>query len=223
MTHALELIVGARAIVFDLDGTLVDTLDDLWNGLNMALGQHGLPPAPKEMILANVHLGLEGTARSVLSSYGAQASLVVPVAQAYQELYRHRAHAGSRLYPGVRDFLDTCARQERAMAVCSNKMTEDALELLSLLQVAHLFQAVIGIDASDHPKPHPAPLILTLERLNRTPEESVFVGDSVIDARCAASAGVAFLLHENGYGCDEALAFGYGDCFRSYEDLVEGH
>jgi phosphoglycolate phosphatase len=186
----------------------------------MALGQHDLPAAPREMILANVHLGLEGTVLAVLSSYGAQPSLVAPVAQDYQELYRRRAHAGSRLYPGVQDFLEESARHERAMAVCTNKRTEDARELLSLLRIAHLFQTVIGIDASEHPKPHPAPLILALARLDRAPEESVFIGDSVIDARCAASAGVAFLLHANGYGREEALAFGYGDHFRSYGHLA---
>jgi len=219
MTDALKLIGGARAVVFDLDGTLVDTLDDLWNGLNLALEQHELPAASKEMVLANVHLGLEGTARAVLSGYGAQVSLLAPVAQAYQEHYRHRGHAGSRLYPGVRDFLYACARHGRAMAVCTNKTTDDARELLSILRIAHLFQAVVGIDAADHPKPHPAPLILTLERLGRAADESVFIGDSVVDARCAASASVAFLLHENGYGCGDALAFGCAARFRSYEEL----
>jgi len=223
MPDADHLINGARAIVFDLDGTLVDTLDDLWRGLNTALEQHELPPAPREVVLANIHLGLEGTARAALSRSGIEASRIAQATDAYQRAYRDRQHAGSVLYPGVRDFLDSCARHGRAMAVCTNKGTDDARNLLSLLGIANFFPVVTGIDACGLAKPHPAPLSLTLERLGCAPGDAVFIGDSVIDAQCATSAGVAFVLHESGYGGHDALAFGCQGRFHSYRELDPSH
>jgi phosphoglycolate phosphatase len=217
---ATSLISGARAIVFDLDGTLVDTLGDLWHGLNTALEQHGLPPASREVVLANVHLGLEGTARAALSRSGIGAARIAQVVDAYQRAYRDREHAASVLYPGVRDFLDSCAIHGRAMAVCTNKAAGDAHYLLSLLKIADFFQTVTGIDTCGFAKPHPAPLTLTLERLGSTPGMAVFIGDSVIDAQCAANAGVTFLLHESGYGARDALAFGCEGRFHAYRELL---
>ena len=219
MPDATQLINGARAIVFDLDGTLVDTLDDLWHGLNTALEQHELPAASRELVRANIHLGLEGTARAALSRSEIEDPRIAKTVDAYQRAYRNREHAGSVLYPGVRDFLDSCASHGRAMAVCTNKATDDARKLLTLLKIADYFQAVTGIDTCGFAKPHPAPLTLTLERLGCAPGGAVFIGDSVIDAQCATSAGVAFLLHENGYGAHDALAFGCQGRFHSYREL----
>jgi phosphoglycolate phosphatase len=222
MPGAISLINRARAIVFDLDGTLVDTLDDLWHGLNAALEQHELAAAPRELVLASVHLGLEGTARAALGRAGIEAPRVAQaVVDTYQRAYRNREHAGSVLYPGVRDFLDSCATHGRAMAVCTNKGTDDARNLLSLLGIADFFHVVTGIDACGLAKPHPAPLTLTLDRLGCAPAEAAFIGDSVIDAQCAASAGVAFLLHESGYGAHDALAFGCEGRFHFYGELVQ--
>jgi len=217
MTAARKRVSGARAVVFDLDGTLVDTLDDLWIALNTALAQHGLASATKESVLANVHLGLAGTVRAVLN---AEPSRAAEVTRTYEAAYRARDHAKSSLYPGVRNFLAACARDGRALAVCTNKGADEARDLLSRLDIADFFQGVTGIDTCGFAKPHPAPLIATLKGLRSAPWQAVFIGDSVIDARCAASAGVAFLLHESGYGAADALAFGCAGRFRAYEELV---
>jgi phosphoglycolate phosphatase len=220
MTNACDLVDGAQAVVFDLDGTLVDTFGDLWQSINSALGQYGLPPVSGQLVLANIHLGLDGTTRAALRSLGAQDSHFASVAESHRAHYRQREHAGSRLYPGVRDFLVACRLQGRSMAVCTNKPTGDARDLLSLLKVADFFADVIGIDAGCPPKPDPAPLLFTLARLGRAAAEAVFVGDSVVDAQCAKSAGVPFLLHDAGYGGEEARAFGCTGRFRSYGELV---
>jgi len=221
MSAAISLINAARAIVFDLDGTLVDTLGDLWHGLNTALEQHGLPPASREAVLAHVHLGLEGTVRAALNDHGFEASRMAAVTASYQAIYRARRHAGSVLYAGVRDFLGSCAGRGLAMAVCTNKPADDARELLSVLRIAEFFPIVTGIDTCGFAKPHPAPLTSTLERLGCTTGKAVFIGDSVIDARCAASAEVRFLLHESGYGAHDAIAFGCESRFHSYGQLLQ--
>lgn len=223
MSDVIELLGSARAIVFDLDGTLVDTLNDLWRGLNLALDQHGLPLTPREVVLANVHLGLEGTARAALAGSGAHDSRIEMVVDAYQSIYRNTGHAGSLLYPGVRCFLESRAMHGVAMAVCTNKATDDARDLLSVLRIADFFEIVTGIDACGFAKPHPAPLVLTLERIGCPADQAVFIGDSVVDARCAKGAGVSFLLHEAGYGAPDALAFGCQGSFRSYGELVLSH
>jgi phosphoglycolate phosphatase len=220
MADAKDLIDGSRAVVFDLDGTLVDTLDDLWLALNSALDHHGLPPASLDVVLANVHGGLAETARAALSSVDRSAICPDEPVDTYQKHYRLRGHAGSRLYPGARDFLERCNRRRQAIAICTNKPTADARDLLSLMGVAGYFDVVVGIDACGAAKPDPAPLQLVLEQLDCAPVEAVFIGDSVIDAQCAKGAGVPFLLHEAGYGADAALAFGCAARFRTYGELI---
>jgi len=215
----LAQLGGARAIVFDLDGTLVDTADDLWRALNGALVEGELAAATLEEVLASVHLGLDGTARAVLHARGAEARFDL-VAASYRRNYSMRAHAGSRLYPGVPEFLAACRRKGVAVAVCTNKATADAKQLLSALAIAHFFSDVIGIDAGAGAKPDPAPLLLALKRLACGPADAVFIGDSVIDAECADRAGVPFALFESGYGRREALAFGCTERFHSYRQLI---
>lgn len=217
MIDARALVELSRAVIFDLDGTLVDTLDDLWQSLNSALDHHGLLPVSRDLVLANIHGGLEQTARAALSIYPIDAA---EPARTYESHYRMRRHAGSRLYPGVDELLSICRNRGQAVAVCTNKLAGDARELLSLLGVEDCFDTIVGIDTCGAAKPDPAPLRLVLERLNCRSDEAVFIGDSVIDAQCARNAGVRFLLHESGYGATEALGYGCTARFGSYGQLV---
>jgi phosphoglycolate phosphatase len=220
MKNARALLAGARAVVFDLDGTLADTFEDLALSLDDALRQFGLPPAPREAVLNEIHRGLDDTARAVLRLQGRAPALQDEVVAAYRSHYRRRAHAATRLYPGVRELLACCRKRQQVMAVCTNKPAADARELLARLEIEDFFDAVIGIDSCGAAKPDPAPLWRALECLACPRDAAVFIGDSEIDAACAKNAEVPFLLHEAGFGAKAARAVGYAARFGAYRELA---
>lgn len=222
MPNTARLFVDkAQAIVFDLDGTLVDTFDDLALALDDALREFGLPPAPRDILRADIHRGLDETARALLLRYGTPTDIHEDVIAAYRKHYRRRAHAASRPYPGVKEFLDQLRQRDCPMAICTNKLTADAKELLALLGIDGFFSEVIGIDAGGLAKPAPEPLWLTIRRLDSTPDVTLFIGDSEIDAQCAINAGVSFLLHDAGFAPEAAAAIGCAGRFRAYADLYD--
>jgi phosphoglycolate phosphatase len=220
MGNAHTMVEDARAIVFDLDGTLVDTFDDLALALDDALHGFGMPPAPRDVVLSHIHRGLDDTARAIMRLRGADPALHDGVVAAYRAHYRQRAHSASRLYPGVRECLAACRQREQVLAVCTNKLAADARDLLMRLGIADCFTEVMGIDSCGAAKPDPAPLLLSLARLDCPADSAIFVGDSEIDAECARNAGVPFLLHEAGFGPEGALAVGCSASFHSYLELV---
>lgn len=216
-----ELIANARVLVFDLDGTLVDTLEDLGEALDSALLAHGHSRAPRRAVLSHLHLGLEATARAVLRVEGVHPLEHSRVVEAYLQHYQERGHACSHLYAGVHEFLTTCLQRGQRMAVCTNKAHDEAHALLSQLGVADAFGSVVGIDTCGIGKPDPKPLLWALECLECPPELALFIGDSFVDADCATKAGVNFLLHEQGYGADAVIKRAAMTLrFSSYADLA---
>ncbi|MFN3494382.1 MAG: HAD family hydrolase [Hydrogenophaga sp.] len=221
MTAVPTLITRASLIVFDLDGTLVDTLEDLTAALDSALLRNGLAAAPRSVVLSQLHLGLEATARAVLSLQGVDGARHPKVVDDYLAHYAERAHRSSHLYAGVAAFLTACLQQERQLAVCTNKPHRDAVELLAMLGVHDCFGLIVGIDTCGVGKPDPLPLLWTLERLGCAIDEALFIGDSQVDAECAARVGVEFLLHGGGFGADEVIQRASGvPRFSGYEALL---
>lgn len=204
-TSVSTLITRASVIVFDLDGTLVDTLEDLGDALDSALLENGLPKAPPAVLLTRLHLGLEATALAVLEAHGVSRHRHSMIVDAYLKHYAERAHRRSRLYAGVESFLSACQQRGQRLTVCTNKSHADATALLRLLGIADRFSLVVGIDTCGIGKPHPKPLLWTLACLECSASKALFIGDSMIDAECAARADVKFLLHESGFGSSDVL------------------
>jgi len=221
MKQVQRLVAKARLMIFDLDGTLVNTFDDLHLSLASALQAHQLPEVSHERLMIHIHQGLDTTIRSLLKELDSASVETDAVIATYRRHYREREHAASRLYPGVKNFLEACRRRGVFMAICTNKLTEDALSLIEVHDIYNYFIKIVGIDSTSHAKPDPAPLQLILTDLKCSPAQAVFVGDSVIDAECARRAEVPFLLHREGFGSEEALAFGYCEGhFQHFDELV---
>ncbi len=176
----------ARLAIFDLDGTLVDSLDDLHASVSHALRVVGLPPRSREEVLGFVGEG----ARALLErAVAPHAHLVEPALAAWRPHYEAHCLDRTRPYPGIEAVL---AGAGRSLAVHTNKPGEMARKILSGLGLLPRFATVLGGDEAPR-KPDPAGVREIMARVGASPAETLFVGDSRIDAATAAAAGVALV------------------------------
>lgn len=180
---------GARLVVFDLDGTLVDSSRDLATATNAALAAVAPGVAPLSLDVVRSFVG-EGAgvliARSLAEAgIHKRAEEVLPT---FLDLYRRCLLETTRLYPGVVETLERLGG--RILAVLTNKPGDMSRAILAGLGVADRFARIYG--GGDFPgrKPDPAGLLLLLEDLGARPEEAVLVGDSAVDVRTGRAAGV---------------------------------
>lgn len=213
---------GYRAVVFDLDGTLVDTLPDLHEALVRALADEGLPAVPPRVVRASLHGGLETSAAAALAWLRVLPDGHGGLIDAYRRHYDAIAGASSRVYDGVVEMLTALRGAGTALAVCTNKTSGAAAELLCGLGLMDFFNAVVGGDTCARRKPDPMPLRWAIRRLGLSAESVLFVGDSIVDYQCARAAGVAFKLYRGGYGAEEVLRHRGVDVIESYRRLPAG-
>jgi len=167
-----------RAVVFDLDGTLVDSAADLALAVNFALRGLGLPERPEAEIVGFVG---EGAAKLVERAVAPRLDLLEPGLALWWEHYRAHLLDRTRLYPGIAELL----RDARLpMAVHTNKPGDLARQILVGLGVADRFAEVLGGDEAPR-KPDPAGTRALLARMGVAPAEALYVGDSVVDLELA--------------------------------------
>ena len=194
--------MGAHlTIVFDLDGTLVDTAPDLVDTLNVVLAGEGLPAVP----FAAARTMIGGGARHMIEE-GLRAEGRACGADDIERLFRHfiahySAHIAdrSRPFPGLEAALDTLAADGARFAVCTNKLEGLSVQLLSALGLKDRFAAVCGQDTFGIQKPDPEILRQTIRRAGGDPERALMVGDSGNDIDTARAAGVPVVAVDFGY------------------------
>jgi phosphoglycolate phosphatase len=182
-----------RLAVFDLDGTLVDSLEDLWRAVGHALAVVGLPARSLAEVRAFVG---EGAARLVGRAVAPHPHLADPALRAWRAHYQEHLLDHTRLFPGMADVL---ASAPCALAVHTNKPGAMARRILEGLGVLGRFAAVIGGDEAPR-KPDPTGTLGILARLSVPPAEALLVGDSAIDCQTASSAGIRFVAVTWGLG-----------------------
>jgi len=220
VTHPLRLFWHRAAVVFDLDGTLVDTLEGLHLALNETLVAYGLSTVSRDAVRRSMHGGFEASVRAALRDGRGDRGHESVVLAAYRARYRQVMVERSALYPSVREVLESLQARGCRLAVCSNRDESLALELLEGLGLRTCFGTVVGLREGVEPKPHAGPLLCSLRGSAIAPGDALMVGDSAVDVACAAAAGVPCLLFEGGYGAD-ALAPAAGiDRFASYAALL---
>jgi phosphoglycolate phosphatase len=188
-------------IVFDLDGTLVDTAPDLVDTLNMLFEREGLPAVPYETARkligggarAMIARGLEAEGR--LAPPAELEGLVADFLAHYSEHLADR----SRPFPGVVDTLDALKAKGFRFAVCTNKFERLAVHLLDALKLSDHFAAVCGPDTFGIPKPDPEVLRKTIAAAGGDPHRAVMVGDSITDIRTAHAAAIPVIAVDFGY------------------------
>ncbi|MFO7478749.1 MAG: HAD-IA family hydrolase [Methyloceanibacter sp.] len=185
-------------IVFDLDGTLVDTAPDLTNALNDVLVRRGHEPVSGETIRACVGHGAQAMIEAALRRVGAGGDLDRMLAE-FLDHYEANIAAESRPFPGAVAALESLASQGATLAVCTNKREHLSRKLLQELDLGRYFAGLAGRDTFPVSKPDPRHLTGTI-KLAGGPNAAVMVGDSDIDVMTANAAGVPIVLARFGYG-----------------------
>lgn len=191
----------APTIVFDLDGTLIDTAPDLIDTLNVVFAREGLPPVPYET--ARNLIG--GGARMMIArGIEAEGRTLVPaeLERLFQDFLVHYSeHIAdrSRPFPGLTDALDALATYGACFAVCTNKVEYLSVLLLKQLGLAHRFAVICGQDTFGMQKPDPEVLRRTVAAAGGTLRNAIMIGDSATDIRTARAAGIPVIAVDFGY------------------------
>jgi phosphoglycolate phosphatase len=188
-----------RFIVFDLDGTLVDSLPDIAAALNGALGEIGAASLPLETVRSMVGDGSPVLVGRALAASGIAADRLADRHARFVALYEADPVARTVVYPGVSATLATLAADGRRLGICTNKLQGTTLAVLRGLGLAGYFTAVLGGDAVPQRKPDPRHLLAVLAALGGGPADAVMVGDSENDIAAARGAGAASILVRYGY------------------------
>jgi len=188
-------------VIFDLDGTLVDTKSDILAGINHALGTMGKDSITLERSLEAIGPGREDFVQAVLP--GASKTDGEVFIGAYRAFYRDHCTDRTRLFPGMSDVLSGSNGIKRGVA--SNKPRYFTEKILRDLNVLDRFAAVIGPEDVVHAKPHPEMILRILKRLNADPRRTLMVGDTELDLRAGRTAGIRTCAALYGYGTRSSL------------------
>ncbi len=202
-TRTAKADLSGCAIVFDLDGTLVDTAPDLIAALNHCLAGSGYPQVPAQAVRGMIGQGAKAMIRQGLEQGGAPAGadLVEALFPLFLDYYAANIAARSLPYPGCADMLGELAEAGAILAVCTNKTQRLADLLLSELGLASRFAAIVGADSVPNRKPHGGHILETLRRAGSDARpRRAMVGDSETDEKAALHAGLPFIFCPFGYG-----------------------
>jgi len=193
-------------ILFDLDGTLVDTAPDLMNAHNHVMKKYGYPTKSTEEIRNLVGQGagaligrsIWGQAKKEFHSVEDK-KVKDQMSKDFINFYGKNIINKSTLINGVKEFLRWCKEQNISMAVCTNKQEHLAIDLLKKIGIYDYFEYVAGFNTFDYCKPDPRHLTSIIEILSGNIKESLMIGDSETDANAAKAASIPIILLENGY------------------------
>lgn len=194
-----------RAAVFDLDGTLLNTLSDLADSGNELLASYGMPPHPEPAFRYFVGNGSRKLMERILP--GKSAEEIDEALARYKAIYEKRLTAKTKPYAGIAEMLSELKARGVRMAVCTNKHISAAEALIRKYFPAGIFDAYEGDRPGVPRKPDPAHVNIVLEKMNVRPEETVYLGDSGVDMQTAVNA--------------KALPIGVLWGFREKDELLE--
>lgn len=177
-----------KAIIFDLDGTLLNTLEDLRSAVNAALAKRGLPPRTLEEVRTFVGNGIRNLMQRSLPQGTSDEEIDAALADFRAYYYQHLCDA-TMPYEGIPEMIDELARRGVHMAVLSNKVDEASKELMEHF-FPKRFALVFGERKGIPRKPNPMSCMEVMQRLKVKPEEVLYVGDSGVDMQTAQNAGL---------------------------------
>jgi phosphoglycolate phosphatase len=208
------------AVLFDLDGTLIDTAGDLAASMNHVLENAGCAPVPAPRVRHLVGHGARAMLKGAFAENGAPApdeTALDAHVEAFIAHYRAHIAVHSRPFPGAVAAIEALKQDGAAIAICTNKREALARALIESLGLEGHFAAIVGADSAGAAKPDPHPLRLCLDLTKR--DRGVFVGDSDTDIKAAAAMNMPCLAARFGYGPLDLLGDAYAD-FSTYDEAA---
>ncbi|HEY2926540.1 phosphoglycolate phosphatase [Piscinibacter sp.] len=187
-----------RAVLFDLDGTLIDSAPDLAGAANELRSVHGLPELPFERFRPMVGSGARGMI-GVAFDVGPDDERFGPLRDAFLDRYEHRMTRETRVFAAVLPLLDALDRLGHPWGVVTNKATRFTEPLVRSLALHQRARTVIAGDTTAHSKPHPAPLLEAARRVGLEPSQCIYVGDDLRDVQAGHAAGMTTVIAAWGY------------------------
>lgn len=211
-----------RLVLFDLDGTLVDSAPDLAGTANDLRAAHGLPPLPYEALRPMVGSGARGMV-GVAFGLGPQDPGFGPLRDAFLDRYAQRLLESTRVFDAVACTLDRLDAAGMRWGIVTNKAMRFTAPIVAGLGLSARACAVVGGDSTAMSKPHPMPLLEAARRAEVEPQHCVYVGDDLRDVQAGHAAGMAALVAAWGYlGLGEPIeAWGADAVLRHPEQLLD--
>jgi phosphoglycolate phosphatase len=194
----------AGLIIFDLDGTLIDSSSDIATHANKTLRNMGRKGLPAPEIKAAIGWGVKMLFQGLMKGEGPER--IEEARRIFLDLYGKRPVIKTRAYPGVASTLKYFRQMEKKMAVVTNKPVALAERILEDLGLAVYFDVIFGGDSFENRKPHPEPIERAMRALGVPPQATVIVGDSPVDCESGKKAGIATIGVSYGFrGSKELL------------------
>lgn len=190
-------VASVDVVLFDLDGTLVDTAPDMVAALLCLLGNEGRNPLPYDLARSHVSKGAPGLMRLAFPDLAADE--LERLRLTYLEIYATMVCVESTLFPGLADLLDILDANARPWGIVTNKPQRFTEPLLERLGIGTRSVCTVSGDTLPERKPHPAPLIFGSEQAGVRPERAVYVGDASGDMEAARAAGMGKIAAGYGY------------------------
>ncbi len=189
-----------RAVLFDLDGTILDTAPDLAACANAMLAEIGRAPLPEETIRDYIGKGVQNlVTRSLEATGGASPEAAAHALEVFERLYLAGLAVRTKPYPGVVEGMERLARAGIAMGCVTNKASRFTMPLLERTDLLRFMGVVVSGDTVANKKPHPEPMLHAVGRLGVDPSQALMVGDSRNDVDSARAAGCPVVVVPYGY------------------------
>ena len=215
-------------ILFDLDGTLVDTAPDLVLAHNHVMKKFGIATRSVDEIKALVGMGAKTMFGKILWNSAKEELKKVKekdikdqMVKEFIKFYGNNILVESRLIEGVKDFLIWCKKNNISMAVCTNKQESLAVDLLKKIGIYEFFEYVAGCDTFNYCKPDARHLTSIIEIMEGDVKKAIMIGDSDVDAKSAENASLPFILLEEGYTNVKTSEMRYNHLIKDFRDLSE--
>lgn len=207
-----------KLAIFDMDGTILDTLDDLTDSINYALSYCGFPEHTKDDVRRFVGNGILKLVKRSVPPYAGEAD-IEKVFQVFKDYYKLHCRDKTRPYPGIVNVIETLKEKGYFIAVVSNK-ADFAVQELCLRYFPGLIDYAVGERDGIKKKPAPDSVLSVMGALNVRPEESIYIGDSDVDIATAKNAGIRCLTVTWGFRDREYLKQCSADVFAHKADEI---